>query len=539
MNNTVVVKNENIVASNVVSLEKGVGEGVLDLLPIAVFVCDQTGAITSYNKKALELWGTAPVISPASRFIGPGVLFDANGKQLDPDNSPIRQTLRDGKERKNLELILERTDSSRIPIKADIAPLFDERGETAGAITSFSLSLHAVNLEAKVAERTAELWHSNEQLRKSEERYHRMVEEIEDYAIILLDSDGIIQNWNRGAEKIKGYREDEIVGKSFRVFYLKEDRDRNLPEQLIERARTEGKAVHEGWRVRKDGTRFWGSIVITALHDEGNNITGFTKITRDLTERKNADDILREYSARLEFQNKELEQFAYAASHDMKAPLRKIHFYNTSIAENAGHVLDESSREYLNRSINAVKHLSALIEDLLSYSKSTTQEELFEDVDLNVLVNDIMAFHREEFEENRVKFHMDALPVVAGVSFQLKQLLDNLISNSIKYRHPDREAVISVVADLLNGEDIADAEANPEVQYYKISIIDNGIGFEAKYTEKIFEIFQRLNNHPNEKGSGIGLAICKKIVQNHRGFIRASGAVDEGARFDIYLPILE
>jgi PAS domain S-box-containing protein len=131
---------------------------------------------------------------------------------------------------------------------------------------------------------------SDELLRQSEERYFRMIDEVEDYAILLLDRNGNIQNWNKGAEKIKGYKENEILGKNFRIFYTKEDQDNGLPELLIDKAVKQGKALHEGWRVRKDGTRFWGSIVITALHDDQKNVIGFSKVTRDLTERKETED---------------------------------------------------------------------------------------------------------------------------------------------------------------------------------------------------------------------------------------------------------
>src|SRR5690606_21393127 len=157
----------------------------------------------------------------------------------------------------------------------------------------------------------------------------------------LLDANGIIQNWNKGAEKIKGYKEDEIVGKSFELFYTEEDRMAGAPKKLVAEAKEKGKAVIEGWRVKKDGTRFWGSIVLTALHDEMNNIIGFSKLTRDLTERKLAEDQLRRYSSDLEFQNRELEQFVYAASHDLKEPLRKIHIYHAYIYDNAAPSLDE------------------------------------------------------------------------------------------------------------------------------------------------------------------------------------------------------
>ena len=124
------------------------------------------------------------------------------------------------------------------------------------------------------------------ELRKREALYHRMIDEVSDYAIIMLSPEGIVEHWNKGAEKIKGYTASEIIGKSFSIFYPEEDRKNKLPERLLDEARQSGRVAHEGWRVKKTGTRFWGSVVITALHDDANNIIGFSKVTRDLTERK-------------------------------------------------------------------------------------------------------------------------------------------------------------------------------------------------------------------------------------------------------------
>jgi PAS domain S-box-containing protein len=363
-----------------------------------------------------------------------------------------------------------------------------------------------------------------------------MIDEVEDYAIILLDKDGIIRNWNRGAEKIKGYKESEIIGKSFEIFYTVADQQMGLPTKLISLARQTGKALHEGWRVRKDKTRFWGSIVLTALHDVHGNIIGFSKVTRDLTEKKLAEDKLKEYTIELEFQNKELEQFAYAASHDMKEPLRKIHFYNSYLYENSSQILDEKSKEYLNRSINAVKRMSDLIEDLLTYSKTTSNLESFEMVDVNEVVEEIIFNHKEELEQKKAQISYDALPNIRFVPFQFKQLMENIISNAMKYKHPDRDLLIRITSQVAKGGEILDKDAEPHRDYHKITVTDNGIGFEPQYADRIFEIFQRLNNLQGAKGSGIGLAICKKVMQNHKGFIKAAGKVDEGARFDIDIP---
>jgi PAS domain S-box-containing protein len=394
----------------------------------------------------------------------------------------------------------------------------------------------AASLEKQVEEQTNNLRLRSEQLKTSEERYHMMVDQVEDYAIILLDANGIVQNWNKGAQKIKGYTEEEIVGKSFHTFYLEEDLRNGLPIQLLQQAKNEGKAIHEGWRKRKDGSLFWGSIVLTALHDEQGNTIGFAKVTRDLTERKRIEDKMKEYTAQLEFQNRELEQFAYAASHDLKEPLRKIQFYGSYIADNAPFSLDPRSKEYMDRLLNAARRMTRLIDDLLFYSKSTGTDDILEDIDIQGLVNDFILLRKDEIDENQVTVISEALPPVKGVLVQIKQLVDNMLSNAIKYRHPQRKCIVRITHNYVPGSSLAQFNSKPGARYYHLSIEDNGIGFHQEHAEKIFELFQRLHGRTGPNGSGIGLALCQKIVNNHKGFIKASGQPDNGAKFDIYLP---
>jgi len=388
-------------------------------------------------------------------------------------------------------------------------------------------------MEQAVAERTRELTVANLELKHSEERYHRMIEEVEDYAIILLDRNGIVQNWNRGAEKIKGYKENEILGRSFETFYLQEDREKGMPAQLLNEATINGKATREGWRVKKGGTKFWGSILVTALHDEAGNIIGFSKVTRDLTERKLAEDRLREYSDNLEAQNRELEQFAYAASHDMKEPLRKIYFFGTSLQDRTSGQLDKKSADYLARVLASTKKMSDLVDNLLNYSKTTANIDAIETVDLNLVVKDVVAGVYEEAVDNDVEITVNRLPLIMGVTFQCTQLFDNLVNNAIKYRQSNQKCIINITCEKVTGTTV---EPGASHDYYKISVIDNGLGFEQQYAEKIFEIFQRLGAIPGKAGAGIGLAICKRIVLNHNGIIKAHGVPGKGARFDIFLP---
>ena len=540
-------------------LEKKLKEGewhyraLLNALPAAIYTTDNQGCITSFNDAAVKLWGRVPVLGK-DQWCGSWKILDLNENVINPEDCPMGITLREKRPVTGIELIIERQDGSRRYVIPHPQPLLESSGVMYGAvnmmldITELKSKESALRssesnqrlmtrfLENLVFEQTQELRKKNEELILSEARYHKMVEEVEDYAIILLDPQGNILNWNKGAEKIKGYSEKEIVGKSFNNFYLARDRENGLPMKLMQEAKDKGKAIHEGWRLRKDGTIFWGSIVLTAIHNDKNEIIGYSKVTRDLTERKLAEDRLKEYNQQLEFQNKELEQFAYAASHDMKEPLRKIHFYNSAIYDLSADKLDTRAREYLSRSIKAVKKMTILIDDILDYSKATGSITEFEEIDLNDVLEEVIISHREETENGDVDFQVTSLPVVYGIPFQIKQLFANLVNNSIKYRATDRKLVIRFKTELVNGIEIQSREIDLMKSYHKISISDNGIGFAQHYAEKIFNIFQRLDTLSGTKGSGIGLAICKKIMQNHHGTITASGKENAGATFSLYFP---
>jgi PAS domain S-box-containing protein len=364
----------------------------------------------------------------------------------------------------------------------------------------------------------------------SEAQYHLMIGEVEDYAILMLDRGGIIRTWNRGAEKIKGYKEEEILGQHFRVFYTEPDREAELPERLIAEAVEKGKAIHEGWRVRKNGTKFWGSIVITALHDDEGNVIGFSKVTRDLTERKAAEDRLLHNSRLLAAQNRELQQFAYIAAHDMKEPLRKIQTYMDAVLSDPEGVLSDRQKKWLSRAATSSGRMQTLITDLLAYTNVTEQSGQLEPTDLDALVGEVFAYQSDTLEGMGAVAEIGQLPVVAGIPYQLTQVFTNLLSNSIKYRDEGRVLRISVGAERLmltpSGE-----------EFYKISFADNGIGFPPEMKDRIFDLFERLHGREKYPGTGLGLAICKRIMENHRGYIEAEGRTGEGSGFCLYFPV--
>ncbi len=364
--------------------------------------------------------------------------------------------------------------------------------------------------------------------------YHKMMEEIQDYAIILLNKEGTIISWNLGAEKIKGYKEGEIIGKNFRIFYLQNDQDNKLPEKLIKEAVDSGRATHEGWRVRKDGTRFWGSITITALHDDERQIIGFVKVTRDLSDKKLAEEKVKQYAADLEVRNRELEQFVYIASHDLQEPMRKIQTFIQLYEKSADD--PDMAKKYLDKINSSAHRMGSMIKAILNYSRVTSYEEEYVITDLNEVLELVKIDLELVLKEKAAEITSDHLPVIKSISIQMHQLFSNLIGNSLKF---SAEApVIRISSSFLSpGKSIAFDIPDQLVPFVELKFEDNGIGFDDQCVSQIFTMFRRLHTGQNYPGTGIGLALCKKIVENHHGFIKASSEAGNGAIFSVYLPV--
>ncbi len=515
-------------------------------------------------------------------------------------------------------------------------------------------------------------------LEKNEERYHKMISDVTDYAILLMNNEGYIQSWNKGAEKIKGYTEEEIIGKNFKIFYLPEDQQTNLPERLLKEAAATGKTAIEGWRVRKDGTKFWGSVVITALYDDNRKVLGFTKVTRDLTERKLAEEELKrrawelnknnlelqaqknfvdailnssidsisvfdkdlnyiivnakctevynkakeeligkkltdvfpqmkgskfiqmlskaftgelvvdynytsvivnrhfetffvplkqnnevyavlaiahdntdiyeavkkielvnieleEKKLQLERSNAELEQFAYIASHDLQEPLRKIQFF-TDRLKKIFVDKDESANVFFEKIQKAAVRMSTLIKNLLDISR-ISHKVRFVPVDLNNVLADVKNDFELLIQQKNATIQIEELPMIEASQLQMEQLFYNLINNALKFCKKEGNCYIKILCTQLTQEELENYPRLVKTQtYYCITVQDTGIGFSQQYAEQIFIIFQRLNELSAYEGTGIGLAICKKIVTAHHGEIFATSNENEGAVFSVILP---
>src|SRR5690606_32998230 len=267
-----------------------------------------------------------------------------------------------------------------------------------------------------------------------------------------------------------------------------------------------------------------------------NGKKGMIGVVQDVTQSILVEEMLLKTNLDLKNSNSELESFSRVASHDLHEPLRKIQLFILRIEELDGETLSDKSKEYFQRVISAVKRMQSLIENLLAFSRIDSSTTNFEKIDLNQILLKIMDDLATTIHDTDAKVISNTLPTVNGVVFQMEQLFTNLVSNALKYRNSNQAPKIQITYSRIETSDLHEKFMTTARFYHKISIVDNGIGFDSQHAEKIFEVFQRLHQKTDYSGTGIGLAICRKIVDNHNGFIHAKGDIGVGSEFIIYLP---
>ncbi|HEY1113378.1 MAG TPA: ATP-binding protein [Chitinophagaceae bacterium] len=282
----------------------------------------------------------------------------------------------------------------------------------------------------------------------------------------------------------------------------------------------------------EDEIDVWLDILATRLGDEV--LVTFT----DFTTVKKLQLQMETYVNELKRSNASLEDFAYAASHDLQEPLRKIHFFADRLKEKYQNELGPEGASMLNRMETATGRMRTLIEDLLAYSRVSAKRTTFEEVNTDLLVREVLGDLEASIQEKNASIHIGVLPTIKGDPLQLRQLFQNIIGNALKYNRPEVAPHITISSTPVKARNsgIELLASNGSKMYHKIEITDNGLGFEQEHSERIFQIFQRLHGRSEYPGTGVGLAIVHKVVENHSGYIQAEGAPNKGATFRVWLP---
>jgi PAS domain S-box-containing protein len=608
-------------------------EGLIDSCPLPIICLDTNYQLTAWSSAAERTFGyTAEEVLGRTYPLVP------------PEGWPefeklTRRIFIDGEHISGINVRRRHKDGRILDIVLSGAPLRDRRNRIVGSVYILQ--------DVTQQNRAAEI------LRRSEERFRLIVDNVKEYAIFMLNSTGTVTTWNSGAERINGYTAEEIIGQPFAIFHTPEDREQNLPLLLLEQTLENGRLEERGWRVRKDGSLFFANVAITAVNDtRQGKLIGYAIVMRDISDRKKADEAsavikrifensqdlilvvdrqgtfievspsskmllgyepdemvgrsateflysvdledtrqemrnarrerhvsefdtryvhkdgrvvtlswkgiwseaeqrhyfigrdmtqqrlaaetirrmnedlenrIEERTVDLIATNRELEAFSYSVSHDLRAPLRAINGFSRILLEEYGALLPAEGQQYLQSVRNNSQQMGRLIDDLLAFSRLGRQALKTERVDIGNLVREVMADLRREDERRDIDVSVGNLGTVHVDPALFRQVLVNLLSNAIKFTRKVGEPKIEI-----------GIEDTPQGRAFYVR--DNGAGFDMKYADKLFSVFQRLHRMEDYEGTGVGLAIVQRVIHRHGGQVWADARLNEGATFYFTLP---
>ncbi len=329
----------------------------------------------------------------------------------------------------------------------------------------------------------------------------------------------------REGESIEGKTVFDFFPKPLALVYHAGD------QEVLESGRALRNQIEPG--ISRSGVEMWLSTTKVPLWDPAGRMLGLVCVSADVTERKTAEEQLKRFASQLERSNSELQHFASVASHDLQEPLRKIQAFSDRLKAKCGPQLGEVGMDYLARMQGAAERMRVLIQDLLKLTRITSRAQPFEKCDLNVVLREVLSDLELAIEQRSARIQVGPLPLIDADPVQMRQLFQNLISNGIKFQAADKAPVIEIEGTLLEGFPVPGAGE----KVCEITVSDNGIGFEPQFTEHIFEVFQRLHSRSEYEGTGIGLAICRKITDRHAGSIVAKSREGHGTTFTVTLPV--
>ncbi len=415
----------------------------------------------------------------------------------------------------------EGSEPALMGIKVDKVPVTDENGKVIGLLGIFQES--------------AESNRASEELRRSEQEFRKVWEGSLD-GMRLTDEHGITLQVNDAYARMVGKPASELIGKPFSVIYEIEQQEQMLTRHKERFAVRGVQAIFERELSLWHGGKVWFELSNSFLEVTGQP-THLLSIFRDVTERKVAEEKVLEFSARLERSNRELEDFAYVASHDLQEPLRKVAVFADRLKTKFGTALEGEGIDYLERMQKATKRMQTLITELLSFSRVTTKSQPFVPVDLSKIVHDVLADLETRIEQVGGKIEVGSLPIIEAEPLQMRQLFQNLIGNALKFHRPDVKPIVRIEGTILQDKIRREQTDQASRSMLRIAVSDNGIGFDEKYNDKIFQVFQRLHGRDVYEGTGMGLAITRKITEHHSGEIFAKSKPGEGATFLVTLPL--